>query len=371
MKPLFKKLPSVFSLERSLVITDAVMRNLFYLNASTATPVEVIRHGIRGTQNVNSSEGQRNIANVQVTDSAKLSPNAEGLLVDFHVCFLDIAKNISACLPTAVLEGGKIDSDNQFRKSLEDFVDRAKQSEGIQEIARRYARNIANGRWLWRNRTIAQAIKVDVEFDNKVILFSATDIPLNSFNDYSEPELRLAEHIARCLKGEIDSRIHVTACLNFGMDGSIEVFPSQNYLGDYKTKGFSRSLYKHNTASFAKDRSNEDINVVGHAAIRDQKIGNALRTFDTWYDDYAITGLPIAIEPNGANLSADKFFRNKAQSAFVLLSKLNTIDPASPEGMFTLACLIRGGVYSGEKDKVKAEKGQGSPEESTEPEAEA
>ena len=47
------------------------------------------------------------------------------------------------------------------------FVQRAKEAAGIDEIACRIARNIANGRWLWRNRLIASAIEIVVESETK------------------------------------------------------------------------------------------------------------------------------------------------------------------------------------------------------------
>lgn len=53
------------------------------------------------------------------------------------------------------------------------------------------------------------------------------------------------------------------------------------------------------------------------------------------------------MEPNGANLEAQRFFRNgKKVSAFDLVKQLNLLDPNSPDGMFVTASLIRGGVFS-------------------------
>ena len=87
--------------------------------------------------------------------------------------------------------------------------------------------------------------------------------------------------------------------------------------------------------------------VMGQAALRDQKVSNALRTIDTWYPEYASFGRPIPVEPNGANLEYQRFFRNGRQaSAFELVKKLNLLDPASLEGLFVTASLIRGGVFS-------------------------
>lgn len=91
---------------------------------------------------------------------------------------------------------------------------------------------------------------------------------------------------------------------------------------------------------------------MGTAALRDQKVANAIRTIDTWYPDYEQNGCkPIPVEPNGASLEAQRFFReigdkkNKS-SAFDIIKELNITDPNSPQGMFFIACLVRGGVFS-------------------------
>ena len=57
-----------------------------------------------------------------------------------------------------------------------------------------------------------------------------------------------------------------------------------------------------------------------------------------------------AVPSNGASLEAQEFFRDKKTSAFEFARRLNTLDPASPDGMFMIASLIRGGVFSGGKE---------------------
>lgn len=342
----FKKLPGVLSLSRTIVATDAIMDNLF-ADGSTS-PVAVVRHGIRGTQNINNDK-ERSVSNVQETDTAKLDVNAVGMLVKFDLRFLDLAGGISACAPSKEQDAQLI---NDFKDSLFGFLDKAKSCSAVNEIALRYARNIANARWLWRNRTIAEAIVVKASFNGQTITFNAIDTPLNDFEGYSDEERQLAEHIANGLSGNGSGVIEVLANIDFGVNGAVEVFPSQNYI-DGKPKGFSRSLYKYGGHQSIEKTNN---NVVGFAALRDQKITNALRTFDTWYNDYVVRNVPIPIEPNGASLDAQEFFRtgkiNGAGSAFTLFLKLNEIEPTSKDGLFVIACVIRGGVYNGESDKT-------------------
>lgn len=340
----FKKLPGVTSFKRAVVITDGVMSNLF--EDGSTNPVEIIRHGIRGTQNVvgdadekkGTSKKDREISNVQETDTAKLNVDAVGMRVEFKMRFLPLVESLDACNDKDSGFGA------DFKQSFKNFVAAAADSAGLIEVAARYARNIVNGRWLWRNRTLAEAIQISVLIgdEGEELIFDALDIPLN-FGDYSKDEMKLAAHIARGFCGQRASSITVTADLDFGIKGAIEVFPSQNFLGD-KPRGFARSLYKYNAP---KKINKTDSNCVGYAAIRDQKIGNALRVIDTWYPEFNEIGLPIAVEPNGANLEQNKFFRKNSASSFKLFLSFDEIDPSTDQGMFCIASIIRGGVYSG------------------------
>ena len=77
----------------------------------------------------------------------------------------------------------------------------------------------------------------------------------------------------------------------------------------------------------------------------------ALRTIDTWYPEFDEHKQIIAVEPVGANLDAQRLFRTGPASAFAYAKQLNTLDPSCPEGMFMIASLLRGGVYSEGKDE--------------------
>lgn len=353
----YKKLPGVMSIRRTLVMSDAMMYNIFPETDDAKElrelPVEVMRHGIRGMQNLVSGK-ETSVNNIQETDTAKLAALAIGMRVDFHIRFMDLRNSLASCAPG---KGESIEQINAIKDSYFGFIERASKSEGLEEVGRRYARNIANGRWLWGNRMLTSDIEITVDVNGETLSFRADDISLRDFNDYSDNERKLGRYIARSLAGDGEYLLNVSARLNFGF-GSVEVFPSQNYLAD-KPKGFARSLYKHGKSSFGR-RDNTDINVVGYAAIRDQKVMNAIRTIDTWYQDYPVRGIPIAIEPNGANLDAQDFFRRGANkgSAFDLMLRLNAIDPASDEGMFVIASMIRGGVYSGGSDDDKSSKAE-------------
>lgn len=351
----FKKLPGAMALSRGLVISDATFYNEIageFMNH----PVQVMRHGIRGTQNLNKEE-QTEVSNLQMTDTAKTAANADAMVVMYSLKFLPMGEEHRCSIVPK--KGDVPDEISGVRASLNDFVARAKGSEGLKEVSRRLARNIANGRALWRNRTIAAGIETtvyrhegaqapDLSTMEPLAAFDSLSIPLQHFNDYSADERALGEVIAMNLSGEAADALVVVMRVSFGMLGSIEVFPSQNYLDMQKEakRGFARSLYCLGGAWRNGEKGQP--RVMGHAAMRDQKISNALRTIDTWYPSDEEPRLPIAVEPNGASLSAQKFYRPAAgpHSAFKLFRRLNQVSPDTEEGMFCIASLLRGGVFS-------------------------
>ena len=82
----FKKVPGVLSFQRGLIVSDAPMQNLHA--DGSLSPLQVVRHGIRGTQNV--SGGEKDVSNIQVTETAKTSPDALGLQLSFSQRFLPL-----------------------------------------------------------------------------------------------------------------------------------------------------------------------------------------------------------------------------------------------------------------------------------------
>lgn len=346
----FKKLPGVLAFKRGHIVSDALMFNQL---PSGETPVEVLRHGIRGTQNV-TGEKVKDVSNIQITETAKLDINATAMLVRFHLAFLPIGDALNACT------GKNKPESEDMRSSIESFLERAKGSDGLKEVACRYARNIANGRWLWRNRTIASNIRIEVLLvtpgtDKKIAIasFDAFKIPMNNFGDYNTDEIVLGNEIASQMRdGDNCNSLIVEATITLRVQGS-EVFPSQNYI-ENKPKGFARPLYK---IGHPEPAEKTDIRVMGQAALRDQKIFNAIRTIDTWYPSYVEDLFPISVEPKGANLETQIFYRDeKKASSFDLFKRLNQINPDSEEGMFCIASFDRGGVYSETDKNEKTEK---------------
>ena len=349
----FNVLPASLSLQRGTVISDGAFFSLLDNEKIRETPLHVMYHGIRGTQNVegNKEKGAatgnslaREVTNIQLTESVKLPPNAK-LLVKWDFRFIDLSHVFFA---SASAKGANKSEEHHFRQAFFSFIDRTKQSEGLKEVVRRYVRNIVNGRWLWRNRIVAESISIQVTAQDypDVFSFDALSYNLKSFDQVSDQEKKLADILLKGITGEsTNAALHIEAIVDFGM-GGVEVFPSQNYI-EKRPEGFSRSLYQLNPVKPQPDAN--DNQYLGQAALRDQKIGNALRTIDTWYPLFNKNDQkPIAVEPNGANLEGQIFYRvgKDKVSAFEILQEVDELDPNSEKGMFLIACLIRGGVYT-------------------------
>jgi len=269
--------------------------------------------------------------NLQRVDSCGLGENQDTLKLHFTLKVLSGVQNPSAC------------NNKLFNESYSAAAQNYIAQEGFKELAKRYAINLANGRFLWRNRVGAENIEVQVKKLNqdaeKTWSFDASNMKLRDF-ETSSPELEeLATEIANALSGETEFlllEINAFAQVGFAQD----VYPSEELVLDKST---------------AKDKKSKILyHIDDVAGIHSQKIGNALRTIDTWYPDYAETQNPIAIEPYGAVTNLGTAYRNPKAKAdfFTLFDKFATGETlaSKEEEHYVMAVLVRGGVF-GESGK--------------------
>ncbi|MFC4159584.1 type I-F CRISPR-associated protein Csy3 [Chitinimonas lacunae] len=350
------KTASVLAFERKLDPSDALFsagkwESLFSQDkegknqwdpnkAATEWPAVTIREkSIRGTISNRLESSQQNPAkldadiqkpNLQRVDVATLPNDADTLKVRFTLRVLGGAGQPSAC------------NNAEYRQKLQATVDGYIRAHGFRELARRYAHNLANARFLWRNRVGAEMISVQIQHreqgkDANYWLFDATSLPWQDFSSENPQLQQLATVIEEGLAGKSYVLLDITAFVRIG-DGQ-EVFPSQELIldkGDSKKGQKSKTLYS----------------VGDHAAIHSQKLGNALRTIDTWYPGAAGQG-PIAVEPYGSVTSEGKAWRQPREKAdfYTLLDNwvLKGQAPDTDQQHFVMATLIRGGVF-GEKE---------------------
>ena len=90
----FKKLPGILAFKRGHVISDALMFNQL---KHTESPVQVIRHGILGTQNTSDSK-DREVSNPKTTEICKTRCQYLSDVVCFGLSFLPLEDALNACV---------------------------------------------------------------------------------------------------------------------------------------------------------------------------------------------------------------------------------------------------------------------------------
>lgn len=332
------KTASVLAFERKLDPSDA----LFFAGewsvreqATAWAPVKIREKSVRGTiSNRLKTAGQDPAKldaaiqnpNLQTVDVAALPADADTLKVQFTLRVLGGTGEPSAC------------NDAAYRGKLVATVGAYVQAQGFGELARRYASNLASGRFLWRNRIGAEQVEVHVAHlkNGKAESTWSFDALAHSLHDLVVPTEdavpigQLAGVIAQGLAGKAHVLLQITAFVRVG--AGQEVFPSQELILERGRGDKSKTLY--------------DVN--GVAAIHSQKIGNALRTVDTWYSGASENG-PIAVEPYGSVTTQGKAWRQpkEKQDFYSLLDGWVVKDkvPEVEQQHFVIATLIRGGVF--------------------------
>ncbi|BBP95855.1 CRISPR-associated protein Csy3 [Burkholderia sp. SFA1] len=328
------KTATVLAFERKLDPSDAVFHAGRWderAKPSAWSPIEITEKAVRGTisnrlktkdQDPAKLDAAIENANLQTVDVATLPADADTLRVQFSLRVLSGAGTPSACNNAA------------YRARLRNVVDDYVARQGFTELANRYAANLANGRFLWRNRIGAETVSVDVaqQRNGESIQrwsFDALALNLRAMEESDSKVAELGALIADGLAGRTHVLLHVTAHVRLGRGQ--EVFPSQELILDKSSSRKSKFLYS----------------VQEVAAIHSQKIGNAVRTIDTWYEDAQALG-PIAVEPYGSVTTLGKAYRPPRQLDFYTLLDdwmLRDKTPPVEQQHFVMAVLIRGGVF--------------------------
>jgi CRISPR-associated protein Csy3 len=335
------KTASVLAFERKLDPSDARFRAGSWKDREQGNrwpTVKVREKSVRGTisnrlktkdQDPAKLDASIQAPNLQTVDVAALPSDTDTLRVRFTLRVLGGAGTPSAC--------NNIDYQQKLQATVKEYIE----GQGFSSLASRYACNLANGRFLWRNRVGAEQIEVHVTHQingnaEKTWVFDALSLSLRHFDAPANTNQALQEltHVIdKGLSGNGFVLLEVVAYARMG-DGQ-EVFPSQELILDRggKKGQKSKTLYT----------------VDNVAAIHSQKIGNALRTIDTWYPSDEIDLGPIAVEPYGSVTSQGKAYRQPKQKMdfYNLLDNwvLKDQQPAVEQQHYVMANLIRGGVF--------------------------
>ncbi len=337
MKKTKENTPSVLAFEKKLVPSDGVMFGTTWEKRhEEATPLKLIEKSVRGVisnrlKPTQDADEETKKPNLQTVDNCALKADQDTLKLNFTLKVLSGVETPSAC-------------DNKiFRDSYTNVAKRYIEAEGFNTLAKRYAINTANGRFLWRNRVGVDALEVEVKTigeESTSWTFGADDnIPLNDFTIENDKINALANQIALALSGKKDYLLlDITAYAKVGK--AQDIYPSEEMVLD-----------KNNNQS---KKSKILYHVNEQAAMHSQKIGNALRTIDTWYPDYTENNYkPIAIETYGSVTNLGIAYRKDKKVNFYNLFDLYARDeplPSKDDEHYVMAVLVRGGVF-GESTK--------------------
>lgn len=335
MKP-----PSVLAFEKKLVPSDGRMYATVWeeRGSSKDVPLKLMEKSVRGTisnrikgAKADKIDAEVEKPNLQTVDSCALDPERDTLRLRYTLKVLGGVGMPSAC------------NNVEWAKKLKDVVEKYKNMHCFTELAQRYAYNIANARFLWRNRVGAEFVETHVNYNGKkVAQFNSMDYSLKNFSERTGGELdKLAEIIKESLyDAQKFAVLEVTCYAKVGR--AQDVYPSEELVLDKKGgKGEKSKVLYH---------------IDSVAAMHSQKIGNALRTIDTWYPDFASeNGVgAIAVEPYGAVTNMGKAFRSpKSKKDFYSLFDgwvIKDTEPTVEEQHYVMAVLVRGGVF-GESGK--------------------
>ncbi|CAH9063924.1 CRISPR-associated protein Csy3 [Pseudoalteromonas sp. CIP111854] len=336
---------SVLAFEKKLVTSDGHMYGTTWQNRlSEVKPLALNEKSVRGTisnrlkKAIKDDPAKLNAevekANLQRVDACALTPEQDTLNLKFTIKVLGGITEPAAC------------NNDLFKQSYRNAARTYIEVHKFTELARRYAINIANARFLWRNRVGAEQIEVQVSAKNNQVekswTFDAAQYNTKHFDHQDEKINELATLIAQALSSDNDFLMLDINC--YAQVGRAqEVYPSEELVldkGNDKNKK-SKILYQ----------------VQGIAAMHSQKLGNALRTIDTWYPEFTdpeASAGPIAVEPYGAVTNRGKAYRTPAEKQdfytfFDAWARGEKLAEAAQEH-YVMATLVRGGVF-GESDK--------------------
>ncbi len=321
-------MPSVLSFDRKLEPSDAVMHSGNWSDQGKKEKWKAIELFERRNRAVKSNfkqevlndeeELQKQIAEANLAwgDDASLPFDVDTLKVSFTLRVLGGINKPSAC------------NKSEYQQKFTEIIDAYTNDIGLEALASRYAYNIVNGRFLWRNRVGAQEVIIHVKHGsfNESLKFGAYDYPLKNTTSSDEKIVQLTALIKKGLSDEENILIEVDAYLKIGKGQ--RVWPSQEMVLNIPKGEKSRHLFS----------------LDGNAAMHSEKIGNALRTIDDWQTG---SDTPIAIEAFGSVTQRGEAHRSNCNDFKSLITKwINDQDISEEDKHFVIAMIIRGGVFS-------------------------
>ncbi len=336
-----QKIPSVLAFEKKLAVSDGYLYETTWENRTTdCQPITIINNrAVRGTKS-SREETKITEANLQRVDAAFLHMDCDTLKLQYTVKVLPRPYIPAVC------------NDEEYQKRVIAMGEKYAKKYGFTELAKRYALNIANARTLWRNRVGAERIEVHVIAKDGNWTFNAYDYSLDNFDKDGDKKVNeVTAVIASALRGDTPYAI-LEVAIYAQIGKGQEVYPSQELLLDQDKKNKEEQEEKAEKRK-GKEEAKKSKTLYqrdGIAAMHSQKLGNALRTIDTWYPaDSDEDTHPIAVEPYGAVTTLAKAYRERKgkKDFYTLFGQAvqgNPLDSEDDEH-FVMAVLVRGGVF--------------------------
>lgn len=310
-----------------------------------------------------SEKNPRN-ANLQSVEKATLPIGYDTLSVQGQISFL--ANTAHSCMS----------NDPDFMVAYQPYHQLFTELGGWKVLAERYVMNMVNGRWLWRNRSqVAQAddgaLTVTISYQNAAnekpvaLAIDALAIPAKQCLQLAaigDENLRgqlaqLSDRIAQALSASGEEawkqglRIGLSAEAVIGEGAS--VYPSQEFATNVDKSPDGRDISKVLAKRGIGDGQYQ-------AIFHEQKVGNAIRTVDTWYSNNIGDARAIAAEPYGVVTTESAIYRDgkRARHFYQIigrldkeLARLQQSRELTGDDYFFMSVIVRGGVLGGEGKK--------------------
>ncbi|WP_165395023.1 type I-F CRISPR-associated protein Cas7f/Csy3 [Thiomicrorhabdus indica] len=318
-----KKLPTLLSLTGAIDPSHALMFGSSGFDGELI-PLEIQQRSVLGTLG---AHAELKKIEEKTKKGDPVSPDGNPQTVDG--CFLDYEQDTLHVKGTIRIVN-MIDAincnDGEVLALLKSYYLADEQTPYFEEIAKRTLIQFVKGAPLHRN---GRAKNIQLSLKTETL---SMDLAVNPRLDFSADlaELHaqlpvLSETLVQALQGGVEEIVLLKYHYRIELGEGQEVYPSEEFVDGSSDKTLFRV------------RGNQ-------AGMHTQKIGNGLRTIDTWYEDNAMHAIPV--DPYGP----DKRFgclRRAKNHVFDALSKLINEKPMdSNEQHYLIASMIRGGVYS-------------------------
>lgn len=318
--------------------------------ASELVPLSVRYEPLRGLNATSKTkEDEKSKPILAVVESAELAPGHSVLVLVGTIKVLKQAFMPQSC------------DKPQFFKRHAAAMESAVAAGDFAMLAQRYALTIAMGGWTWRNGLEAETQMVQVSWrerlangtrqERRVVFDDLLPAEADLF-DFNQPEYApykddlqlLANAIERALVSKSVRCLLLEVRADVVMGLGSRVYPSQEWASEQSKReskenwpggdGLARILAKLKTPAGGLQ-----------AIINERKVGNALRTIDTWYPGGS-PNTPIPTEAYGANAHLRVVHRSGAESVFGAVRAVDANAALTPDQrLYYTAMTLRGGVF--------------------------